>query len=289
MTERDDTVSRRYRELPMEEPPRALDEAILAASRRAVESRPAPLVAPAGRQRWYVPLAAAAVIVLAVGLTLRIQLERPEVTEEVVTPPEPTVLKTPLPKDEAKAGPKLEDKAAEKPAEAPAVPAPERRARQMAAPSNRAEAPSPFPDERAREAPSAPSDTRSAEAQSMRGSAGTLAEPPAAAAPSPSIPPLPAPKAAPQPLPQVQMRAAPAQAPRADDASRDRAERALASGALAKKQQEAEETPEKALERIAELRKAGKHDEADKALAEFRKRYPDYKLSDEMKAKVERR
>ena len=42
MTERDDSVSRRYRELPAEEPPRALDEAILAASRRAAGARPAP-------------------------------------------------------------------------------------------------------------------------------------------------------------------------------------------------------------------------------------------------------
>src|SRR5438552_1337822 len=97
MTERDDSVSRRYRELPAEEPPRALDEAILAASRRAAGARPASLVAPTGRQRWYVPLAAAAVIVLAVGLTLSVQLERPEA--EDVTPPSPTVLKTPPAKD----------------------------------------------------------------------------------------------------------------------------------------------------------------------------------------------
>ena len=48
-------------------------------------------------------------------------------------------------------------------------------------------------------------------------------------------------------------------------------------------------TPERELERIAELRKQGRDDEADKALAEFRKRYPDYVISDEMKAKVERR
>jgi len=31
-------------------------------------------------------------------------------------------------------------------------------------------------------------------------------------------------------------------------------------------------------ERIAALRKEGKHEEADKALEEFRKRYPDYKV-----------
>ena len=44
----------------------------------------------------------------------------------------------------------------------------------------------------------------------------------------------------------------------------------------------AEEPPEKVLERIAELRKAGMHDEADKALEAFRKRYPEYKLPEEV-------
>ena len=45
----DAKVSRRYRELAREEPPRHVDEAILAAARRAAETRPAPLVVrPAG-------------------------------------------------------------------------------------------------------------------------------------------------------------------------------------------------------------------------------------------------
>jgi len=48
-------------------------------------------------------------------------------------------------------------------------------------------------------------------------------------------------------------------------------------------------TPEKKLERIAELRKQGLHDEADRALAEFRKRYPDFKLTEAMRERVERR
>ena len=47
--------------------------------------------------------------------------------------------------------------------------------------------------------------------------------------------------------------------------------------------------PQRELERIAELRRQGRDEEADKALAEFRKRYPDYVVSDEMKAKVERK
>jgi hypothetical protein len=47
--------------------------------------------------------------------------------------------------------------------------------------------------------------------------------------------------------------------------------------------------PERELDRIAELRKQGRDEEADKALAEFRRRYPDYVIADEMKAKVERK
>jgi len=39
-----------------------------------------------------------------------------------------------------------------------------------------------------------------------------------------------------------------------------------------------EQSPERWLERIAELRKQGRHEEADKALAEFRQRYPDYTI-----------
>ena len=162
-------------------------------------------------------------------------------------------------------------------------PAPERRPRQMEQRSARAEVPAPFqPDRGAREAPAAPAasaDTRGGESQMMRGPAAAGApesRPPAAAAAPSAKPALAA------PAPKLQA------APRSDDAARDSAERALASGATAKRVQEADETPERALERIAELRKSGKHDEADKALAEFRKRYPEYKLSDQMKAKVER-
>ncbi len=237
MTERDDAVSRRYRELPAEEPPRALDEAILAASRRAADARPAPLVAPTGRRRWYVPLAAAAVIVLAVGLTLRVQFEQPE--EESYRQKEP-----------ASPVAKIEEKLKEEKPQVKA--APERRARAMTAPSSRAEAPSQFPDNRA-----------------------------AREAPAPIAPQAPA---------MAQMRAAPAPAPRSDDAmARDRAAGVLSSGAAAKRLQEAGETPQKALERIIELRKAGKDDEADKALAEFRKRYPDYKIPEAMRERVERR
>jgi hypothetical protein len=48
-------------------------------------------------------------------------------------------------------------------------------------------------------------------------------------------------------------------------------------------------SPERELERIAELRAQGRHDDADKALAEFRKRYPDYRIPQAMREKVELR
>src|SRR6267378_8535489 len=74
--ERDPKVSRRYRELGSEEPPTALDAEILAASRRAAETRVAPLVAPTGRRRWYFPVAAAAIITLAVAVTVHVERQQ---------------------------------------------------------------------------------------------------------------------------------------------------------------------------------------------------------------------
>src|SRR5215831_3405502 len=92
----DPKLSQRYRELPREEPPRALDEKILAASRRAVESRPAPLVAPTGRRRWYVPVAAAAVIVLSVAVVVHMDRDR-ERPDSAVVMSSARVLETPAP------------------------------------------------------------------------------------------------------------------------------------------------------------------------------------------------
>jgi hypothetical protein len=63
-------------------------------------------------------------------------------------------------------------------------------------------------------------------------------------------------------------------------------ERAMArdlSDAVAKRTEEPKrddetDTPEKQLERIAALRREGRHADADKLLAEFRQRYPQYRI-----------
>jgi hypothetical protein len=48
-------------------------------------------------------------------------------------------------------------------------------------------------------------------------------------------------------------------------------------------------SPEQWLQGIADLRRQGRHEEADKALAEFRRAYPDYKISEAILEKVEKR
>ena len=73
------------------------------------------------------------------------------------------------------------------------------------------------------------------------------------------------------------------------ESTRPQASAAAGARAIDQMQSKVEaERPEAGLERIAQLRRQGKQEEADKALAEFRKRYPDYRISDEMRAKVER-
>lgn len=184
-------VSQRYRDLGAEEPPRHVDEAILAASRRAAEMHPAPLVPPTGRRQWYFPLAAAAVIVLAVAVTWHMQVEEP---------------------DPYGYG-----------ASAPREAAEERKP-----------------------------------AQELLQKREVL---PAAPAPAP----------------------APSAKPSRQDAARDQAEAASRAEPRMREapglgRMAVEEPPEKTIERIVELRKQGKHEEADELLEAFRKRHPDYNL-----------
>ena len=225
--ERDPKVSQRYRELGAEEPARQLDQAILAAAHRAADRAHAPLLAPAGRHRWYFAFGAAAVLVLAVAVTVHMERERPD-PESIPTAQAPSreEERTPAAKPdalpdaarvrEAEKGRELmrSDRAqARQPMSTPAPPSP---AAETGAPT----APMPADDRAKREA------QPTTESQSA----------PAAAAP------------AVRPMMSSRMAGA------------------------------APEPPERWLERIVELRKQGKHEEAEKQIAEFRRSYPDYKL-----------
>ena len=264
----EERISRRYRELPREEPPRHLDDAILAAARRAVHTRPAPLVVPSGRQRWYFPLAAAAIIVLAVAVTVHMDREQPAeemLSSSTVTAPAAAQQAAPPP-----------------PAAEPAAPASPRRfeMRDEARAQKPAPAPSPSPapssDERAKR--------EAAPAELLK-------------APEPASPPVVVPQAAPPPSSAttsedtlIAQQAAGAamgrvEAPKASAAKRRLDEDASSGTRLAAS---VVQSPEQWLQGIADLRRQGRHEEADKELAEFRKRYPKYQISPQMRKQVEK-
>jgi hypothetical protein len=225
---RDPKVSQRYRELQAPEPRAETDAAILAAARRAAKARPAPLVAPSGRQRWYFPLAAAAVIALAVAVTLHIERERPNLEDSNIA------AIPPAPPQAAK-----DDPAPKEPIQEPLTkPAPAEQAPpQSPRVKNRAE-------EKREQAPRA------------------AASAPADAAGERQAEPL-------------AKRAPPA-------AARNDAQAGAQAFGLA-------ESPERWLERIAELRQQGRDKEADESLAEFRKRFPDYRIPQSMLEKIEKK
>lgn len=62
------------------------------------------------------------------------------------------------------------------------------------------------------------------------------------------------------------------------------ARRAAPAGRLS--QQAVEASPERWLTQIAELRRLGRDDEADRQLAEFRRRFPDYRIPEAMQQKI---
>ena len=77
-----------------------------------------------------------------------------------------------------------------------------------------------------------------------------------------------------------------------------RADRSEQTGTLAKQQQQRvaasvplaamAATPEQWLQGIDDLKRQGRHDEADRQLAEFRKRYPGYRIPEALLQKFEK-
>ncbi len=108
MSDHDDLVARRYRELRREVPSAALDKKVLAGARSAVTPR-------SFARRWAAPLAAAAVLVLAVGVTMQVQREEarrsparedaPSARAKTSAQPAPLEAKSPAPDGAAAASP----------------------------------------------------------------------------------------------------------------------------------------------------------------------------------------
>jgi hypothetical protein len=259
MSEHDDEreAGRRYRELPREEPPPALDAKIRAEARRAAVTHPAPLVAPTGRRNWHFPVAAAAVIVLAVAVTWQVEREQGDEGEPLASPPAAALRK------EQKAPEQAPQKV---PEQAPQK-KPQSETREYAPLAKQTEKPA---EEAKNQAPASAAGTLS---QSREDASGERENRMRQERPSSGM------AAAPAPQRQIQSEQ---MQPRDQVQQKDEVQPQARAKA-------AEEPPEKWLERIAQLRQQGRHDEADKALAEFRKRYPDYRIPEATLEKVERR
>ena len=305
MTDPDDNVRERYRRLGNEEPPPALDAAILASARRAV-SRPT--------MRWSGPVSIAAVLMLAVGVTLRMRQEEPGIETSM-----PSEYATPAPAEPAAPAPQFEEsrRALDATREADAIP-------KAAAPAAKpAPAPKVLADQMAQQAqPRDRAEAKSKDAtperqQAKKEDAQAFADKPAKLSVAPAeAPASPAVTAAPEPAPRPQaspvppsvpaqeknrmeaLPAAPPPAARADTMERSaagvaapslqsaetRAKRVAPAAAPSAPSPLAKEAfPDplvRELERIAALRREGRHAEADKALVEFRRVNPDYRIPD---------
>lgn len=255
---RDPRLDGAYRETPRQEPPRALDERIRTAARRAVDARPQSLSARRSwASRWRIPLSVAATVVVAVTLSFMVQDEEAR-KSRVDTP-----IGSPVPETT----PAMRDMEAKQAEPTPAPPATIQK--RGAAPEARGRADEVSP------APATPAQ-------------GTIQ--PAPSAPAAGAGTAPAPfvrEEQPQPRSLPDTEAAPG-------LSRDRAlsdrpvgatrEAVPARAPAAPAAVPAQRPPEAWLEEIRRLKAQGREAEAAAELAEFRRRYPDFALPADLSA-----
>jgi hypothetical protein len=248
--ERDELLSRLYREAAGSEPPAGLDQAILSAAR--AEGRPAPRRA-AVRRSWFAPagLAMAALIAVAIGLVIERESRTGSRSE-----PAAGERSGPAAPGEPAAG----DRSAPAPAREPArgdTPFPA--ARQAPASQEGLETRLPAP------APAVAAPAAGTRASKNESDARHSPEPEKSAAPPEVAGKLPA-TAADEARENTSLRKA-----------------APAAGAGAPAAAGAAPAPEQWIEKIRQLRAEGREDEARQALAQFRQVYPDHPLPEDLR------
>ncbi len=282
MTERDPRLDAAYREGATDGPRPEIDERIRAAARRAVATGPQSLDARARADlrrswttRWRVPVSIAATVVVAVTLSYMVHDEDARTARMDGVPASARPAPAPAPVAPAE---KLQTPApAAAPAPAP-VQAPARRDAPATDSANATALPEPIPFP----APSASERRASEDARAPApAAAGALSKEVERQAPAPSAAPPPeaariqaAPASAGPPPPAPQAKPA---SPLRERALADRPAGRLEREAASAVEQKAR-TPEEWLEDIRRLKAQDRTEEVAKALAEFRQRYPDYKL-----------
>ncbi len=274
---RDELVTATYRGLPEEASPPEIDAAVLAAARQGI--------APAHRRNWTVPVSLAAVLVLAVGLTVRMEHERPDVATMEVPPPPA----------KSEPVPKVQRNSSAQPS-APTPPEARPGAPREAAPRHAEPAPSIAPmappqmsrepdrrQDRAKAQAEAPKEKRS-NVQVAPNPAADAARSSSSNVPSLAAPPASAPRADVQERSASREEQAPLTAPARATAATTAKSAAPDTGLVANSQ----EAPDVWLERIAVMRTQGRQIEADVNLAEFRRIYPKFNIPAQMRERIER-
>ncbi len=271
--EQDPQLAALYRAGADAKPPAHLDDAIRAAARREVAAGPR----RAGIRRWTVPVSLAAILVLSVSVVTMMREQGADRPDSMIQPPAQapaTSMQREIVKKEIAEPPAaVAQEAAPKPRSAipPPVEAPAAALAQAEAPT-----PAPAPALSGRPAEGERSVTefraKAMAAESNRTDAAAVARREYAA-------------------PQPQLRSAPA--PMADAASgaavsaaKPAAPVGTLSAAPARSalwQDLVKEPPEKWLQRIAELRRASQTADADALVAEFRRRFPDARLPEDLR------
>lgn len=300
----DARLERAWREVSREEPPPALDDAIRAAARKAVRAGPRPAGAAPFGGRWRVPLSVAAVLVVSATVTLLVA-EREKPGSPALQDGAPPLGAAPAPSasmPEASPQPELQAQSAERDARpAPSAPSPERQsdalgstARDEVAGAREvrglAEAPrtqqriEPAPAPAAEDEAKAGVPAAAAPAYSLRDVAPAAAEKPAAKreAGGGVEPEEPIAQEAPVAATQAQ-EAVPGPAARRGAPSAFPAGARVAASPGEDAVADIDKLEPKAwLERILELRRQGRFEEAARSLEAFRERYPDHPLPPEL-------
>ena len=241
----DPQVSRLYREHAQAEPSDAIDQRILARARQAVTARPSGTRSTGWWSRWRMPLTLLTTVMLTVTLTLLVERQPGDLS----TQPGVEKIRSESVQDRVETQSKKQAEAA----------APARTMQAPAAPSVKESRP-PHADSRERDASSA-----------SKIAAEQAPAAPAAADKAESTAPAAA-NAASQGASRGELRAAP-------EFSADRP----TAAPLAKSRADSTRTPELWLEEIRALRSAGKSEEAERQLREFRRAHPDYTLPEEFR------
>jgi hypothetical protein len=280
---RDPSIDDAYRATAREEPPRELDERILAAAHRAVGARPSP-VRRSFAQRWRVPVAIAATVVLSATVTLMVY------ESDHTTPFQKREALDKLQEESASPASPPAPRTAGKPASAAQ---PSRGDAQTMAPRPAAGA-----DEAgASRAPAAEGALRQSPSPDAEGPATNEAkrktEPSPAQPAGARVPPAAqAPQSSSEERMLIEKRAAPAAAPApAAPASPLSRERELADRPAGRGERDLAPTtsqsrlqsPDDWFVEIRRLKQAGRVDEANRLIAEFRDRFPDHPLPEDLR------